>query len=235
MLNIGPRLICLWKTSPSEESWELQVVPTPSRKLCLRRKSTSIRLVLFMITHLKMTRDHSNTSQNISPTPASWQELPRHTLKNTQTSLGGLTEPTNFFIKLLRISINFPLTICPFCMSWSQIRAVRLYPAFVSGVLCGRHTVELHFGSCQWAKQGAEICISALRLLGPQWREGHSCFIQRSMWTFIQITWAYLKLLQLCSIYLMDLWFVELSTLMELKCMYFSVSPLWHLLWSCVS
>lgn len=55
MLNIGPDLIwhritCLWKTSPSEGSWELQVVPSLSRKLCLGRKSTSKRLVLFMIT-----------------------------------------------------------------------------------------------------------------------------------------------------------------------------------------
>lgn len=60
VLNIGPHLICLWITSPSEESWELQVVPSLSRKLCLRRKSTSIRPVLFMITHLQMTRNHSN-------------------------------------------------------------------------------------------------------------------------------------------------------------------------------
>lgn len=60
VLNIGPHLICLWKTSPSEGSWELQVVPSLSRKLCLRGKTTSIRLVLFVITYFKMTQDHSN-------------------------------------------------------------------------------------------------------------------------------------------------------------------------------
>lgn len=131
MLNIGPHLICLWKISPSEESWEVEVVPTLSRKLCLRRKSTSIRLGSSWLHILEMTRDHSNTSQNISPTPASWQELPLNILKNIQISFGGLWEPTNFFIKLPPVSNNFPLKNCPFCIGWSQIRAVRLYPTFV--------------------------------------------------------------------------------------------------------
>lgn len=53
------------------------------------------------------------------------------------SDFGRGTEPTSSFIKLLLISANFPLTICPFRMSQSQIPAVRLHPAFVWQAHCG--------------------------------------------------------------------------------------------------